>query len=348
METSAGFWLLAVLLLAATSFSQDQTVKYFKVGDTLQLSPQPVSEQIYSVVWKYGKNLLAEWVKDQIPLTYYSKFIGRTTLNTSTGVLEIRDMTAADTGVYSVEINNQVQSQVYKTVAVEAVPQPEVSVMPLLCNSTSESCTLSCDGDVSAAGPVEYFWKIGDGEWKQSGTNMEIINNEETQRVPTFSCRMKNRVSERETASVSRELRGLSCDGDADQNGPVEYFWKKDDGEWEQSGKKMEILNNEETACENFLLQDEEPVDSRPSLDPLITNDDDTAYRDEIQRLSDWCNYNNLTLNTKKTKEVVMDFCRTRTDPPPLSMKGDYVERVSSFKFLGTHISEDRSWSTNT
>lgn len=58
---------------------------------------------------------------------------------------------------------------------------------------------------------------------------------------------------------MSHELRGLSCDGDADQNGPVEYFWKKDDGEWEQSGKKMEILNNEETACENFLLQDEEP-----------------------------------------------------------------------------------------
>uniref|UniRef100_A0A669B3Y2 Reverse transcriptase domain-containing protein n=1 Tax=Oreochromis niloticus TaxID=8128 RepID=A0A669B3Y2_ORENI len=80
----------------------------------------------------------------------------------------------------------------------------------------------------------------------------------------------------------------------------------------------------------------------------LITNDDDTAYRDEVQRLSEWCNYNNLTLNTKKTKEVVLDFRKTRTDPPPLSIKVDYVERVSSFKFLGTHISEDLSWSTNT
>ena len=49
----------------------------------------------------------------------------------------------------------------------------------------------------------------------------------------------------------------------------------------------------------------------------LITNDDDTAYRDGVQGLSEWCNYNNLTLNTKKTKEVVMDFRKARTDPPP-------------------------------
>uniref|UniRef100_A0A3P8NC85 Ig-like domain-containing protein n=1 Tax=Astatotilapia calliptera TaxID=8154 RepID=A0A3P8NC85_ASTCA len=196
METSAGFWLLAVLLLAATSFSQDQTVKYFKVGDTLQLSPQPVSEQIYNVVWKYGKNLLAEWVKDQIPLTYYSKFKGRTTVNTDTGVLEIRDMTAADTRLYSVEINNQVQSQVYQIVEIEAVPQPEVKVTPLLCNSTSESCKLVCDGVINKAGPVEYFWKKDEGEWDQSGKEMEILNDGETQRVKTFSCRMKNLVSE--------------------------------------------------------------------------------------------------------------------------------------------------------
>uniref|UniRef100_A0AAX7SD36 Ig-like domain-containing protein n=1 Tax=Astatotilapia calliptera TaxID=8154 RepID=A0AAX7SD36_ASTCA len=207
MGRSVVLGAVLVLLVANVSFCQAETVEeYFRVGGTLQLSPQPVGGAITSIVWKYGKNLLAEWETKQIPLTYYSKFNGRTTLNTDTGVLEIRDMTAADTGVYSVELNNQVQSRVYKTVAVEAVPQPEVSVMPLLCNSTSESCTLSCGGDVSAAGPVEYFWKIGDGEWKQSGTNMEIINNEETQRVPTFSCRMKNRVSERESKPLFNPL----------------------------------------------------------------------------------------------------------------------------------------------
>ncbi|KAL3971653.1 PAX-interacting protein 1 [Sarotherodon galilaeus] len=205
MKTSAGFWLLAVLLVAATSFSQT-VEKYFKVGGTLQLSPQPVSAEITSIVWKCDKNLLAEWVKDLIELTYYSKFKGRTNLNTTTGVLEIRNMTAEDTGLYSVEINNQVQSWVYQTVAMEAVPQPVVSVRLLVCSSASKSCTLSCDGNVSAAGPVEYFWKIGDGEWKQSGTNMEIINNEETQHVTNFTCRMKNPVSERDSKPLPNPL----------------------------------------------------------------------------------------------------------------------------------------------
>uniref|UniRef100_A0A3Q2UZI6 Ig-like domain-containing protein n=1 Tax=Haplochromis burtoni TaxID=8153 RepID=A0A3Q2UZI6_HAPBU len=205
METSAGFWLLAVPLLVG--FTQAQTVeKYFRVGETLQLSPQPVSERIYSVVWKYGKYLLAEWVKDQIPLTYYSRFNGRTTVNTDTGELEIRNMTAADNEVYTVEINNQIQSRVHKIMAIEDVPRPEVEVKPLVCSSTSERCKLVCDGDVSAAGPVEYSWKIGDGEWKQSGTNMEIINNEETQRVTNFICRMKNPVSARDSKPLPNPL----------------------------------------------------------------------------------------------------------------------------------------------
>ena len=80
----------------------------------------------------------------------------------------------------------------------------------------------------------------------------------------------------------------------------------------------------------------------------LITGGDESAYRDEVQRLVEWCAANNLTLNTIKTKEVIMDFRRHRADPAPLHINGDCVERVSTFKFLGTHISEDISWSANT
>ena len=80
----------------------------------------------------------------------------------------------------------------------------------------------------------------------------------------------------------------------------------------------------------------------------LITGGDESAYRDEVQWLLEWCAANNLTLNTIKTKEVIMDFRRHRADPAPLHINGDCVERVSTFKFLGTHISEDISWSANT
>ncbi|XP_026045564.1 uncharacterized protein LOC113034775 [Astatotilapia calliptera] len=201
MGRSVVLGAVLVLLVANVSFCQAETVEeYFRVGGTLQLSPQPVGGAITSIVWKYGKNLLAEWETKQIPLTYYSKFRGRTTLNTGTGELEIRNMTAADNEVYTVEINNHVQSRVHKIMAIEDVPQPVLEAKPLSCSSASKDCKLVCEGNVSKAGPVEYFWKKDDGEWEKSKENtMEIINDAETQRVKKFSCRIKNQFSEKES-----------------------------------------------------------------------------------------------------------------------------------------------------
>ncbi|XP_041832637.1 dynein heavy chain 6, axonemal-like [Melanotaenia boesemani] len=49
-----------------------------------------------------------------------------------------------------------------------------------------------------------------------------------------------------------------------------------------------------------------------------------------------------------KTKELVIDFRRHKTDILPLHIWGDCVERVEDFRFLGVHIKEDLTWSTNT
>ncbi|KAM9771026.1 uncharacterized protein ACBT44_011437 [Syngnathus typhle] len=61
-----------------------------------------------------------------------------------------------------------------------------------------------------------------------------------------------------------------------------------------------------------------------------------------------WCRDNNLLLNVDKTKEIVVDFRKGHTQHLPLTIDGAVVGRVSSAKFLGVHISEDLSWSTNT
>ena len=45
-----------------------------------------------------------------------------------------------------------------------------------------------------------------------------------------------------------------------------------------------------------------------------------------------------------KTKEMVVDMKNDRNCYQPLL----FVERVSSFKYLGVHISEDFTWSLNT
>src|SRR4029434_10132780 len=70
-------------------------------------------------------------------------------------------------------------------------------------------------------------------------------------------------------------------------------------------------------------------------------------YRKEVNLLTTWCRDNNLLLNVSKTKEIVVDFRKSHSEHPPLTIDGAAVERVSSTKFLGVHISEDLSWAIN-
>ncbi len=50
----------------------------------------------------------------------------------------------------------------------------------------------------------------------------------------------------------------------------------------------------------------------------------------------------------EKTKEIVVDFRRVHSLHAPLTINGATVERVSSTKFLGVHITEGLSWTNNT
>ena len=40
----------------------------------------------------------------------------------------------------------------------------------------------------------------------------------------------------------------------------------------------------------------------------LITDNDETTYREEVRDLAVWCQDNNLSLNVIKTKEMIMDY----------------------------------------
>lgn len=80
----------------------------------------------------------------------------------------------------------------------------------------------------------------------------------------------------------------------------------------------------------------------------LISGRDGTDYRDAVQRLTAWCSENNINLNPSKTKELVIDFTEEQYTPRPLYINGDCVERVPAFRFLGTHIAEGLSWTSDT
>ncbi|XP_036403543.1 protein NLRC3-like [Megalops cyprinoides] len=72
------------------------------------------------------------------------------------------------------------------------------------------------------------------------------------------------------------------------------------------------------------------------------------AYRDKVANLVTWCEENNLTLNTDKTKEMIVDMRKEKKTHQPLIIHGLEVERVSCFKFLGVYICDDVTWTLNT
>ncbi len=69
---------------------------------------------------------------------------------------------------------------------------------------------------------------------------------------------------------------------------------------------------------------------------------------EELSTLTKWCQENHLSLNIDNTKELVVDFRRQSREHTPFSIDKTPVERVSSFKFIGVHITEDLTWSAHT
>ncbi|TWW68206.1 hypothetical protein D4764_19G0000040 [Takifugu flavidus] len=81
----------------------------------------------------------------------------------------------------------------------------------------------------------------------------------------------------------------------------------------------------------------------------LITDRDDTEYRELIQDFVDWSLRNNLQINAGKTKELVVDFRRRNNPPPaPVNILGTDVDVVESYKYLGVHLNNNLDWSHNT
>ncbi|KAK3550933.1 hypothetical protein QTP70_009864 [Hemibagrus guttatus] len=78
----------------------------------------------------------------------------------------------------------------------------------------------------------------------------------------------------------------------------------------------------------------------------LISDNNDTAYLEEIRNLENWGQRNNLLLNVSKTEELIVDFStkQERNYQTPVINESP-VERVDSFRYLSVHITQDLSWS---
>ena len=72
----------------------------------------------------------------------------------------------------------------------------------------------------------------------------------------------------------------------------------------------------------------------------LVSGSDESAYREEVATLVERCTNDNLSLNTNKTKEIVVDP-RKKSELQPIIINGTAVERVDTFKYLGVNITKD-------
>jgi ribosomal protein S9 len=61
----------------------------------------------------------------------------------------------------------------------------------------------------------------------------------------------------------------------------------------------------------------------------LITNNDETAYWEEVRALVEWCQ--DLSLNFNKMKELTVDFRRQQREYASIHIDRAAVEKVKSF-----------------
>ena len=84
------------------------------------------------------------------------------------------------------------------------------------------------------------------------------------------------------------------------------------------------------------------------TVEGMITDNNETAYREEGRDLTVGCQDNNLSLNVIKTKEMIVGYRKKSTEHAPILINGALVEQVERFKFLGVHINNKLTWSKHT
>ena len=78
-----------------------------------------------------------------------------------------------------------------------------------------------------------------------------------------------------------------------------------------------------------------------------ISNDEDALYHKQIENVVNWCDKNYLYLNVSKTKEMCIDFRKNQRCPKPVYIKGEAVERVDTYKYLGVVFDSKLNWKEN-
>ncbi|XP_015260543.1 PREDICTED: GTPase IMAP family member 5-like, partial [Cyprinodon variegatus] len=77
----------------------------------------------------------------------------------------------------------------------------------------------------------------------------------------------------------------------------------------------------------------------------LMRDDNDQAYREEVEQLVDWWRDNSLILNVEKTKDIIVDFRKNQVNNSPLLINSSAVSLALNdcLRFISTVGQQERS-----
>ena len=78
-----------------------------------------------------------------------------------------------------------------------------------------------------------------------------------------------------------------------------------------------------------------------------ISNDEDVIYHKQTENFVNWCDKNYIYLNVSKTKEMCTDFRKNQKCHKPVYIKGEALERVDTYKYLGVIFESKLNWKEN-
>ena len=79
---------------------------------------------------------------------------------------------------------------------------------------------------------------------------------------------------------------------------------------------------------------------------PVLSDDDFAALQSDINKIQTWAASNLMTFNVAKCKVMHVSRKRSPLSPTtPIMLNGSILEVVTTYKYLGLHISSDLSWS---
>ena len=98
------------------------------------------------------------------------------------------------------------------------------------------------------------------------------------------------------------------------------------------------MINDLQTKCDSYKYVDDTCIvyTGSDSQAPNLQEAADAAYL--------WTTRNDMKINKRKTKELVIDFSKTRTNFPTIRIDGTHTQRVTEAKILGITITSNLTW----